>query len=207
MSPAATIGDDEATRAILRAADDLFYARGIAAVTMSDVRDRSGVSMRRLYALHPSKSDLVAAWLTERHRTWMNWFTVTVDRHIATGTDSLLATFDALAEWIASPGYRGCAFVNAIADFCRRQRERVSVALALSERAETATGVTHIGEVEIPVHDVRNGIAYDICSDLIGDSGQLNKCLTVRRHEGDCSIFVALLGQRSGIVLRQAQSR
>ncbi len=116
MSPAATIDDDEATRAILQAADALFYARGIAAVTMSDVRDRSGVSMRRLYALHPSKGDLVAAWLTERHRTWMNWFTVTVDRHIAAGTDSLLATFDALREWISSPGYRGCAFVNAIAE-------------------------------------------------------------------------------------------
>ena len=116
MSPASTISDDEAERAILRTADDLFYARGIGAVTMSDIRDHAGVSMRRLYSHYPSKADLVAAWLHERHRTWMNWFTVTVDRHVATGTDALLATFDAIGEWIASPGYRGCAFVNAIAE-------------------------------------------------------------------------------------------
>ena len=116
MSPASTMSEDDATRAVLRAADNLFYARGIAAVTMSEVRDQSVVSMRRLYSLYPSKGDLVAAWLHNRHRTWMSWFTVTVDRHVAAGTDALLATFDALGEWIASPGYRGCAFVNAMAE-------------------------------------------------------------------------------------------
>lgn len=116
MSPAATITDDEGERAILRAADDLFYARGIAAVTMSEVRDHAGVSMRRLYASYPSKADLVACWLNERHRNWMQWFTTTVDRHVAAGVDALLATFDAVGEWIASPGYRGCAFVNTIAE-------------------------------------------------------------------------------------------
>lgn len=116
MSPASTMDDEEATRAILRAADDLFYARGIAAVTMSEVRDRAGVSMRRLYARYPSKADLVAGWLDDRHRSWMNWFTAAVERHVAAGTDALLATFDAVDEWIASPGYRGCAFVNAIAE-------------------------------------------------------------------------------------------
>ena len=108
--------DDEATRAILDAADALFYARGIAAVTMSEVRDRSGVSMRRLYACYPSKADLVAGWLDDRHGSWMHWFTAAVERHVATGTDALLATFDAVDEWITSPGYRGCAFVNAIAE-------------------------------------------------------------------------------------------
>lgn len=116
MSPAATMSTDESERAILAAADDLFYARGIGAVTMSDVRDRSGVSMRRLYSIFPSKADLVAAWLSDRHRTWMAWFTAAVDRHAAAGTDPLLASFDALDEWITSPGYRGCAFVNAIAE-------------------------------------------------------------------------------------------
>ena len=116
MSPAATMRTDEAQRAVLRAADELFYARGIGGVVMSDLRDASGVSMRRLYAMHPSKSELVAAWLTDRHDRWMAWFTDAVDRHVAVGADPVLATFDAIAEWVTSPGYRGCAFINSLAE-------------------------------------------------------------------------------------------
>ena len=116
MSPVATMPIDEARRSVLRAADELFYAHGIGGVVMSDVRDASGVSMRRLYAMYPSKSELVAAWLTDRHDTWMAWFTTSVDRHIAAGADPVLATFDAIAEWVASSGYRGCAFINSLAE-------------------------------------------------------------------------------------------
>jgi AcrR family transcriptional regulator len=103
-------------RRILDAADSLFYARGIAAVGMADVRDAAGVSLRRLYATYPSKRELVAAWLNDRHLRWMAWFTTTVDALVAAGVEPLLATFDALDEWVASPGYRGCAFLNAIAE-------------------------------------------------------------------------------------------
>lgn len=116
MSPTATLSIDESRQAVLRAADELFYAHGIAGVVMSDIRDASGVSMRRLYTLYPSKRELVAAWLTDRHDTWMAWFTTSVDRHIAAGTDPALAPFDALADWVTTPGYRGCAFINSLAE-------------------------------------------------------------------------------------------
>lgn len=116
MSPAATISTDDARHAVLRTADDLFYARGIGGVVMSDIRDASGVSMRRLYAMYPSKHELVAAWLADRHDRWMSWFTTAVERHAATGTDPVLATFDAIAEWVTTPGYRGCAFINSLAE-------------------------------------------------------------------------------------------
>jgi AcrR family transcriptional regulator len=116
MSPAATIPADQAPRLVLDVADRLFYERGIAAVGMDDVRDESGVSLRRLYGLYPSKRDLVAAWLDDRHVRWMQWFTAAVERLTTDGTDPLVATFDALVEWAESPGYRGCAFLNAIAE-------------------------------------------------------------------------------------------
>ena len=116
MSPTATLSIDESRRAVLRAADELFYARGITGVGMSDIRDASGVSMRRLYTVYPSKRELVAAWLTDRHDTWMAWFTAGVDRHIAAGADPALAPFDAIADWVVAPGYRGCAFINSLAE-------------------------------------------------------------------------------------------
>jgi AcrR family transcriptional regulator len=83
---------------------------------MADIRDDSGVSLRRLYTLYPSKRDLVAAWLIDRHSIWMEWFTSSVDRRRSVGEEPLLAAFGAIAEWAESPGYRGCAFVNSAAE-------------------------------------------------------------------------------------------
>ena len=116
MSPAATLDNDQARAAVLQSANAVFYARGIAGVGMADIRDDSGVSLRRLYSLYPSKRELVAAWLTDRHTTWMEWFTSAVDRRRTAGEEPLLAAFDVIAEWAASPGYRGCAFVNSAAE-------------------------------------------------------------------------------------------
>lgn len=116
MSPAATMPIDESRRRVLRAADELFCAHGISGVVMSDIRDASGVSMRRLYAMYPSKSELVVAWLTDRHDTWMAWFASSVERHVSGGADPVLATFDSIAEWVTTPGYRGCAFINSLAE-------------------------------------------------------------------------------------------
>ena len=103
-------------RRILDVADRLFYERGIAAVGMADIRDAAHVSLRRLYAIHASKRELVTAWLDDRHVRWMKWFTSAVNRHVADGVDPVLATIDAVGQWVASPGYRGCAFLNSIAE-------------------------------------------------------------------------------------------
>jgi AcrR family transcriptional regulator len=116
MSPAAKVPLDEARRSVLGAADDLFYAHGISGVVMSDIRDASGVSMRRLYAMYPSKSELVAGWLIDRHDAWMTWFATSVERHVTGGADPVLAALDAIAEWVTTPGYRGCAFINSLAE-------------------------------------------------------------------------------------------
>jgi AcrR family transcriptional regulator len=116
MSPRAAFTRVAADRRILDAADSLFYERGISDVGIADVRDASGVSLRRIYVIYPSKRDLTAAWLTDRHDRWMSWFTDTVERHISSGTEPVLAAFDAIREWRRSPDYRGCAFINAIAE-------------------------------------------------------------------------------------------
>jgi AcrR family transcriptional regulator len=116
MSPAATMDEATARTAVLRAADRVFYEQGVAGAGMVEVRDDAGVSLRRLYSLFPSKGDLLAAWLEDRHRTWMAWFLGAVDRRAARGAEPLLAAFDAIAEWARTPGYRGCAFLNTAAE-------------------------------------------------------------------------------------------
>ena len=47
---APTLTLDEANARILAAADQLFYPHGVTAITMADIRDSAGVSLRRLYS-------------------------------------------------------------------------------------------------------------------------------------------------------------
>ncbi len=117
MSPAATIDDRTAGEALLTVADDLFYQRGVAAVSMAEIRDRSGVSMRRLYSLYPSKSDLVAQWLEHRHETWTAGFHQRVERRLANYDSAADAIFSALAEWMTETNFRGCGFINTHAEY------------------------------------------------------------------------------------------
>jgi AcrR family transcriptional regulator len=116
MSPATKLLVDDARTAALATADLLFYEHGISAVPMADIRDGSGVSMRRLYSMFPHKSDLVAGWLKHRHETWMDMFTTGIDHRLATGQGPADAVFGSLAEWLVRSDFRGCGFVNTLAE-------------------------------------------------------------------------------------------
>jgi AcrR family transcriptional regulator len=108
-------GDDEAARAkVLEAADRLYYARGIQAVGMDELRAEAGVSLRRLYRLFPSKESLVEQVLLGRHETW--------DAMVAEATGAgdarqrLLAVYDMLARWFDQDDFRGCVFINSFGE-------------------------------------------------------------------------------------------
>ena len=127
MSPAATLTVVDAEQATLAAADDLFYQHGIAAVTMAQIRHRSGVSLRRLYLMYPAKSDLVAAWLEHRHHSWMTWFEAEVGLRVERGAVPVDAIFDALAVWLESSNFRGCGFINALAETAELTPDHVAL--------------------------------------------------------------------------------
>jgi AcrR family transcriptional regulator len=100
---------------VIDAADALFYARGIRAVGMDDVREASGVSLKRLYALFPGKESLVLEVLRKRHAMWTDGLTAAVDA-AADPRAKLLAVYDYLAEWFAEDTFRGCGFINAFGE-------------------------------------------------------------------------------------------
>lgn len=97
----------------LQVADGLFYERGITGVTMAQIRDQSGLSMRRLYSMYPTKADLITAWLQYRHHTWLGGFRARVARHIDGGMAPVDAVFEGLEAWMVETNFRGCGFVNA----------------------------------------------------------------------------------------------
>jgi len=100
---------------VVDAADALFYARGIRAVGMDDVRTAAGVSLKRLYALFPGKDSLVLAVLRKRHAMWTDGLTAAVEA-TADPREKLLAVYDYLAEWFAEDSFRGCGFINAFGE-------------------------------------------------------------------------------------------
>jgi len=102
----------DARRQALDAAEGLFYAGGVRAVGMDDVRARSGLSLKRLYSLFPGKDALVEAVLEQRDMRWREQLAGFVEQAGA-GDERLLAVFDWLAAWFAEPGFRGCAWINA----------------------------------------------------------------------------------------------
>jgi AcrR family transcriptional regulator len=100
---------------VVDAADALFYARGIRAVGMDDVRTEAGVSLKRLYSLFPGKDSLVLEVLRKRHAMWTDGLTAAVDATEG-AREKLLAVYDYLAEWFAEDTFRGCGFINAFGE-------------------------------------------------------------------------------------------
>ncbi|GAA3716583.1 TetR/AcrR family transcriptional regulator [Streptomyces tremellae] len=103
-----------AGRRIVAAAEELFYSRGITAVGVDLIAERSGVTKRTLYNQFGSKDRLVAAYLAERDKRWRSLVRDAVDA-CADRVAAVTAPFDALRTW-SEGNPRGCAFINALAE-------------------------------------------------------------------------------------------
>ncbi|WP_216916458.1 TetR/AcrR family transcriptional regulator [Nocardia noduli] len=111
--PAALTADRmaEDREALLDAAESLFYAHGVRAVGMDRIREASGLSLKRIYAMFTTKDDLVVAALQRRDRRWRTDLIRYVEQ-FEEPTGRVLAVFDWLGDWFAEPGFRGCAWIN-----------------------------------------------------------------------------------------------
>lgn len=101
---------------ILITADRLYYSRGINAVGMDALRNESGVSLKRLYQLFPSKENLVEAVLHRRRGIWNSLVETAVATGSGTPRDQLLAVYDVLARWFDEDDFRGCVFINTFGE-------------------------------------------------------------------------------------------
>lgn len=115
MSRTSMLTDDQARDAALATADRLFYERGIRPVRMEDVRDGSGVSLKRLYKLFPNKDQLAAETLRRRELDFIGALRSYVESRRAP-SDRVLAIFDFLDSWFREPDFRGCAFINSFGE-------------------------------------------------------------------------------------------
>jgi AcrR family transcriptional regulator len=111
---------------VLAAADKLFYTQGIRAVGVDAIAAEAGVSKRTLYNHYPSKDLLIAAYLKARfrHNTPSD----------APPEEQILGVFDRLEKAFGHPGFRGCPFVNAVAELGDPSHAAGNIALEFKEQ-------------------------------------------------------------------------
>ncbi|HTU86019.1 MAG TPA: TetR/AcrR family transcriptional regulator [Solirubrobacteraceae bacterium] len=96
---------------VLDAAEELFYAHGVHAVGIDDIRDASGVSLKLLYQLFSGKEELVEAVLERRDVRWRGRLAAYV-AGVEQPEMRILAVFDWLHQWFSETAFRGCAWIN-----------------------------------------------------------------------------------------------
>ena len=111
---------------ILETADRLFYGQGIRAVGVDTIAAEIGISKRTLYNYFPSKDDLIVAYLSRRLKP-----APPSDRP---PLEQILGAFDRLERTIATGVFRGCPFVNAVAELKEPAHAANRIALAFKEQ-------------------------------------------------------------------------
>ncbi|MFG3000720.1 TetR/AcrR family transcriptional regulator [Streptomyces sp. NPDC048340] len=102
---------------LLATADELFYAEGIRAVGIDRVIAESRVAKSSMYVHFRTKEDLVEAYLRGRTDNWREHVAREVDVRAQEPAARVLAVFDVFHEAISQPGFRGCPFTNAAAEY------------------------------------------------------------------------------------------
>jgi AcrR family transcriptional regulator len=114
---------------ILETADRLFYGQGIRAIGVDTIAAEIGISKRTLYNHFPSKDALILAYLTRRF--------VPLDASDLSPVEQILGAFDRLERRFASQAFRGCPFVNAVAELGEKGHPANQIALAFKEQRRT----------------------------------------------------------------------
>ena len=101
---------------LLSTASGLFYSEGLRAVGIDRIIATAGVTRATLYRHFPSKDDLVVAYLTRADEAMRT--RVGAARTPGTSTDDVIRAVGRLvADDITGQGFRGCAFLNAAAEY------------------------------------------------------------------------------------------
>lgn len=113
----AAIEPANARERIMASASYLFCNQGFAATGVDAILARAGTAKATLYNHFKSKEDLIGAVLAAEGETWRSWFFGKLAQVQGPAATRILAVFDVLEEWFADPGFYGCPFINAVAEF------------------------------------------------------------------------------------------
>lgn len=118
---------------------------------MDELRDASGVPLKRIYNYFPSKQHLVDAYLARRDEQNRDAIERYVKLRSTDGCEQLLLVFDALEAYAChQPEFRGCAFHNAFGELGGISRSAADVVRGhkdhirrFMQRTARKAGLTH----------------------------------------------------------------
>jgi AcrR family transcriptional regulator len=111
---------------ILETADKLFYFQGIRAIGVDTIAAEIGISKRTLYNYYKSKDALILAYLQRRLRV--------PPYTDAPPAEQILGDFERLERHFATNAFRGCPFVNAVAEIGETRPPARKIAIAFKEQ-------------------------------------------------------------------------
>jgi AcrR family transcriptional regulator len=147
-----------ARQRILDAASHLFYRDGLRATGVDRIIAESGVAKMSFYRHFAAKRDLIVAFLEQQRQDWIGWFRHDVSCRLGQAGAGLEVIADALDSWFSRSDFRGCAFINSVAEGAHREEpvarvvadhrqdlavfsEEIAVRLALSPPKKVAEAV------------------------------------------------------------------
>jgi AcrR family transcriptional regulator len=110
------IRPSEARQRLLNTATRIFYGEGIHSVGVDRIITEAKVTRATFYRHFPGKEDLVLAYLQTADQAIRGQ----MDTVIAAGLpapETVRAVAESIAQGIQSDGFRGCAFLNAVAEY------------------------------------------------------------------------------------------
>lgn len=106
----------EARTRLLNTASRIFYAEGIHSVGIDRIVAEARVTRATLYRHFPSKEDLVVAYLSGADQA-IRGQVAAARASTASPNDQVRAVAKSITDGIRSEGFRGCAFLNAAAEY------------------------------------------------------------------------------------------
>lgn len=101
---------------LLRTATEVFYAKGIHAVGIEEIVERAQITRSTLYRHFPGKEDLVVAYL-EAASQFERASIASILTLEQSPEDAVRSVAEAIVGQIKNPVFRGCAFLNAAAEY------------------------------------------------------------------------------------------
>lgn len=100
---------------IVETAIDLFYRQGYRSTGVNEVIDKSGVAKATFYKHFPTKDDLGRTYLQFLRDEEIRGIEAFIEKQ-TTPRDRFLAPIRMMVPWIRAHEYRGCGFLNMVAE-------------------------------------------------------------------------------------------
>ncbi|HZR43420.1 MAG TPA: TetR/AcrR family transcriptional regulator [Ktedonobacteraceae bacterium] len=175
-----------ARQRLLETARELFYHEGIRAIGVDTIVAQSGVGKATLYRHFPTKDELIAAYIEEESHAHLQWFDeVTGSEH--SPKERLLAWFQECEQRLQEPGFRGCPFLNAMAEIADPEhpayqyavRHELAIRDHLAQLSRQA-GARDPGQLADQLLLVVNGALTS--ASLFGEASPAHQLTTIAAH-------------------------